>query len=105
MRMTLDSIGKVGFGVEIGTLSPDLPENKFASAFDAANIIVTLRFIDPFWRVKKLLKVGSEAQLSHSIQIVDDFTYDVIRKRKAEIYTADTSNKVRKWVKFFSLYS
>ncbi|XP_078429599.1 cytochrome P450, family 704, subfamily B, polypeptide 1 isoform X2 [Wolffia australiana] len=88
MRMTLDSIGKVGFGVEIGTLSPDLPENKFASAFDAANIIVTLRFIDPFWKVKRLLRVGSEALLSRSIKIVDSFTYDVIRKRKAEIQRA-----------------
>ncbi|CAN8303514.1 unnamed protein product [Cochlearia groenlandica] len=40
MRMTLDSICKVGFGVEIGTLAQDLPENRFAKAFDMANIIV-----------------------------------------------------------------
>ncbi|CAA6658744.1 unnamed protein product [Spirodela intermedia] len=99
MRMTLDSIGKVGFGVEIGTFSPDLPENQFASAFDAANIIVTLRFIDPFWRVKRLMRMGSEALLCRSIKIVDGFTYDVIRKRKAEIERAHkeagTKDKVK----------
>ncbi|KAJ0037906.1 hypothetical protein Pint_22804 [Pistacia integerrima] len=50
MRMTLDSICRVGFGVEIGTLAANLPENSFAQAFDTANIIVTLRFIDPFRR-------------------------------------------------------
>ncbi|KAH7570074.1 hypothetical protein JRO89_XS05G0040700 [Xanthoceras sorbifolium] len=85
MRMTLDSICKVGFGVEIGTLAPNLPDNQFAQAFDTANIIVTLRFIDPLWRIKRLLNLGSEALLDKSIKIIDDFTYSVIRKRKAEV--------------------
>ncbi|KAL2903992.1 hypothetical protein RDABS01_002702 [Bienertia sinuspersici] len=92
MRMTLDSICKVGFGVEIGTLAADLPENSFARAFDTANIIVTLRFIDPLWKIKKFLNVGSEALLSESIRIIDDFTYSVIRKRKAEIEAAKTDS-------------
>uniref|UniRef100_A0A0D9Z2L6 Cytochrome P450 n=1 Tax=Oryza glumipatula TaxID=40148 RepID=A0A0D9Z2L6_9ORYZ len=96
MRMTLDSICKVGFGVEIGTLSPDLPENSFAQAFDAANIIVTLRFIDPLWRLKKFLHVGSEALLEQSMKLVDDFTYSVIRRRKAEILQARASGKQEK---------
>lgn len=85
MRMTLDSICKVGFGVEIGTLSPSLPDNTFALAFDAANIIVTLRFFDPFWKIKRYLRIGSEALLQQSIKIVDKFTYGMITKRKAEI--------------------
>uniref|UniRef100_A0ACD5WGU0 Uncharacterized protein n=1 Tax=Avena sativa TaxID=4498 RepID=A0ACD5WGU0_AVESA len=96
MRMTLDSICKVGFGVEIGTLSPELPENSFAQAFDAANIIVTLRFIDPLWRVKRFLHVGSEALLEQSIRLVDEFTYSVIRRRKAEIMQARASGKQEK---------
>lgn len=88
MRMTLDSICKVGFGVEIGTLAPNLPENRFARAFDNANIIVTLRFIDPLWKIKKILNVGSEALLDQSIKTVDEFTYSVIRRRKAEMEEA-----------------
>ncbi|KAM0952980.1 putative cytochrome P450 [Dioscorea sansibarensis] len=84
MRMTLDSICKVGFGVEIGTLSPDMPDNSFAHAFDEANTIVTLRFIDPLWRIKRFLNLGSEALLERSIKVVDDFTYRMIRRRKAE---------------------
>ncbi|KAK1379566.1 Cytochrome P450, family 704, subfamily B, polypeptide 1 [Heracleum sosnowskyi] len=95
MRMTLDSICKVGFGVEIGTLAPHLPENRFALAFDTANITVTLRFIDPLWKVKKFLNVGSEAVLDKSIKIIDDFTYSVIRRRKAEI-EAEKINKMDK---------
>ncbi|CAN1794285.1 Cytochrome P450 704B1 [Linum perenne] len=88
MRMTLDSICKVGFGVEIGTLAPNLPDNQFARAFDTANIIVTLRFIDPLWRIKKLFNIGSEALLDRSMKIINDFTYSVIRRRKAELEEA-----------------
>ncbi|CAA3028879.1 cytochrome P450 704B1 [Olea europaea subsp. europaea] len=93
MRMTLDSICKVGFGVEIGTLAPNLPDNLFAKAFDTANIIVTLRFIDPLWRIKKFFNLGSEAILDQSIKTVDDFTYSVIRRRKEEIDDARGYNK------------
>ncbi|GAV60567.1 p450 domain-containing protein [Cephalotus follicularis] len=96
MRMTLDSICKVGFGVDIGTLAPTLPDSQFAQAFDIANIIVTLRFIDPLWRIKKFLKVGSESLLDKNIKIIDDFTYSVIRRRKAEIEEARESGKNNK---------
>ncbi|XWS23173.1 hypothetical protein CRYUN_Cryun29cG0098200 [Craigia yunnanensis] len=96
MRMTLDSICKVGFGVEIGTLAPNLPDNHFAQAFDTANIIVTLRFIDPLWKLKRFLNVGSEALLGKSIQVIDEFTYSVIRKRKAEIKETRESCKSSK---------
>ncbi|GKU99535.1 hypothetical protein SLEP1_g12373 [Rubroshorea leprosula] len=96
MRMTLDSICKVGFGVEIGTLDPNLPKNSFAQAFDTANIIVTLRFIDPLWKVKKFLNIGSEALLDKSIKVIDDFTYSVIRRRKAEIKDSQATSKTSK---------
>ncbi|GJN08961.1 hypothetical protein PR202_ga26923 [Eleusine coracana subsp. coracana] len=87
--------GKV-VDMQIGTLSPDLPENSFAQAFDATNIIVTLRFIDPLWRLKRFLHVGSEALLEQSIKLVDEFTYSVIRRRKAEILEARASGKQEK---------
>ncbi|KAM0961643.1 hypothetical protein FF1_021016 [Malus domestica] len=93
MRMTLDSICKVGFGVEIGTLAPNLPDNHFTKAFDTANIIVTLRFIDPLWRIKRYLNVGSEALLDKSIQTIDNFTYSVIQRRKAEIKESQQSSE------------
>ncbi|KAM1065452.1 hypothetical protein TB1_020299 [Malus domestica] len=93
MRMTLDSICKVGFGVEIGTLAPNLPDNHFAKAFDTANIIVTLRFIDPLWRIKRYLNVGSEALLDKSIKTIDNFTYSVIQRRKAEIKESQQSSE------------
>lgn len=91
MRLTLDSICKVGFGVEIGTLSPELPDNTFAYAFDMANMVVTLRFVDPLWRLKRFLHIGSESLLEKCIKVVDEFTYDMIRRRKAEISGAQAT--------------
>ncbi|KAF2298875.1 hypothetical protein GH714_028497 [Hevea brasiliensis] len=68
MRMTLDSICKVGFGVEIGTLAPNLPDNCFAQAFDTANIIVTLRFIDPLWKIKNSLTWDQKLYLTRALK-------------------------------------
>ncbi|GFQ02559.1 cytochrome p450 704b1 [Phtheirospermum japonicum] len=96
MRMTLDSICKVGFGVEIGTLAPNLPHNEFANAFDTANVTVTLRFIDPLWKLKKFFNIGTEALLDQNIRTVDNFTYSVIKRRKAEIEQGNGNNKDEK---------
>eukprot|EP00249_Psilotum_nudum_P007004 c20238_g1_i1 orf=614-2218(+) len=93
MRLTLDSICKVGFGIELGILSPHLPEVPFAKAFDSGNEIVTLRFIDPFWKVKRCLGIGYEAALKQSIKIVDDFTYKVIQTRKGEMEATEETGK------------
>ena len=75
---------------------PDLPDKRFAQAFDTANIIVTLRFIDPLWKLKRFLNVGSEALLDKSIKVIDEFTYNVIRRRKAEIKETRESSKTSK---------
>ncbi|MCL7041828.1 hypothetical protein MKW94_005366 [Papaver nudicaule] len=92
MRMTLDSICKVGFGVEIGTLTHELPDNRFAKAFECASTNVMLRFVNPLWRIKRFLNVGSEALLAQSIQVIDEFTYNLIHKRKAELHQVAKSN-------------
>lgn len=46
---------------------------------------MTLRFVDSLWRLKRFLHIGSEALLEKYMRVVDEFTYDMIRKRKAEI--------------------
>ncbi|KAI3895072.1 hypothetical protein MKW92_017244 [Papaver armeniacum] len=89
---SLDSICKVGFGVEIGTLAYELPDNLFAKAFEYASSTVTYRFMNPLWRLKKFFNVGSEALFVQSIQVIDEFTYNLIHKRKAELHEAAKSN-------------
>ncbi|KAI3949479.1 hypothetical protein MKW92_042857 [Papaver armeniacum] len=99
LRMTLDSICKVGFGVEIGTLALELPDNRFAKACEDATSTVMFRFINPLWRLMKFFNVGSEALFVQSIQVIDEFTYKLIHKRKAELHEVaksnDNGNKVK----------
>ncbi|KAI3837788.1 hypothetical protein MKX03_017179 [Papaver bracteatum] len=87
-RMTLDSTCKVGFGAEIGSLANDLTDSGFAKAFDQATSTVSSRFENPFWRLQRFFNVGCEALFVQSIQVIDEFTYSLIHKRKAELQGA-----------------
>lgn len=85
MRMTLDTTCKIGFGVELHCLSPSLPSVPFAKCFDDANCISFYRFGDPLWRLKRMLNIGTERKLKECIKVMDDFTFDVIDKRRKEM--------------------
>ena len=58
-RYTLDSIGQIGFGVEIGCLDDkegqDEERKAFAAAFDTSTNLIGNRFVDPLWKIKRLL--------------------------------------------------
>uniref|UniRef100_A0A0Q3RGN9 Cytochrome P450 n=1 Tax=Setaria italica TaxID=4555 RepID=A0A0Q3RGN9_SETIT len=89
MRSTLDSIFKVGFGVNLGSLSGCSKEGAaFARAFDNASEQVLYRFFDLFWKAKRLLNVSSEAAMNRSVRTVNDFVYAVI-DRKIEQMSSD----------------
>ncbi|KAH8952949.1 hypothetical protein BDL97_09G111900 [Sphagnum fallax] len=85
MRMTLDAICKISFGVEMGSLAPSLPTIPFAKAFKTTNEIVTTRFVDPLWKLKQFLNVSSEATVVQSAEEIDDFVYNVIHTRRSEL--------------------
>lgn len=88
MRMTLDTTCRVGFGVDLGCLSPGLPTLPFSVSFENTNAASFHRFIDPLWRVKRILQVGREKILKESVKVMDAFTYNVIKTRKAETSTS-----------------
>ena len=87
MRSTMDAICKLGFGVEVNSLSniKSGPEASFANAFEIANIMLFGRHFDPAWKLKRYFNIGSEATIKKSIKIVDDFVYNVIQTRRHEI--------------------
>ncbi|KAL7111703.1 hypothetical protein ACP275_05G106600 [Erythranthe tilingii] len=87
LRLTFDNICGLAFGKDPQTLSPGLPENGFASAFDRATEATLQRFIFPefVWRFKKWLRLGMEVSLSRSLKHVDDYMSDVISTRKLEL--------------------
>ncbi|KAH7300171.1 hypothetical protein KP509_24G048100 [Ceratopteris richardii] len=85
MRMTLDSICQVGFGVSLGSLSPELPDIPFAKAFDTVNEIITSRFFNAFWRIEKALNIGKEKILKKEVGVLNSFTANIIDQRSLEL--------------------
>lgn len=83
MKSMLDSIFKVGFGLEIDTLSgSDEFGVCFSKAFDESNWIVFRRYVDIFWSAKRYLNIGLERQLKKNIKIIDDFVYQLIQRKR-----------------------
>ncbi|KAL5572001.1 hypothetical protein UlMin_021598 [Ulmus minor] len=83
MRCTLDSIFKVGFGVELNCLEGSSKEGSdFMKAFDDSNALVYWRYVDPFWKWKRFLNIGCEATLKNNINLIDDFVNKLIRNKR-----------------------
>ncbi|CAN6823849.1 unnamed protein product [Brassica oleracea] len=86
MRCTLDSIFKVGFGVELKCLDGFSKEGEgFMEAFDEGNDATSLRFIDPLWKLKRFLNIGSQARLKKSVATIDKFVYRLITTKRKEL--------------------
>ncbi|XP_062233705.1 cytochrome P450 704C1-like isoform X2 [Phragmites australis] len=86
MKTTMDSIFKVGFGLELNTLSgSDESGIQFSEAFDEANYLVYHRYVDIFWQLKRFLNIGSEAKLKRSIQTIDNFVMQLIHQKREQM--------------------
>ncbi|THG02620.1 hypothetical protein TEA_006694 [Camellia sinensis var. sinensis] len=86
MKCTLDSMFKVGFGVELNCLDESSKEGSdFIKAFDDSNALVYWRYVDPFWKLKKFLNIGSEASLQKNVQLINNFTHNLIRTKRKQL--------------------
>lgn len=87
LRLTFDNICGLTFGKDPQTLSPGLPENSFALAFDRATEATLQRFILPevVWKLMKTLGLGMESALSKSLGHIDEYLTNIIETRKQEL--------------------
>ncbi|XP_019107742.1 cytochrome P450 704C1 isoform X2 [Beta vulgaris subsp. vulgaris] len=93
MKCTLDSIFKVGFGVELNCLEGSSKEGvEFMKAFDDANALVYWRYVDPTWKLKRALNIGSEAALNKNIKVIDTFVNAVITTKRKQLDEQHDSN-------------
>ncbi|KAI5070361.1 hypothetical protein GOP47_0014704 [Adiantum capillus-veneris] len=70
-------------------LSPELPDVPFGKAFKKVNEIVITRLFNPFWELKKALNIGNERFLKQEMKVVNSFTTNIIRRRRAELQEKD----------------
>ncbi|KAK6804499.1 hypothetical protein RDI58_002283 [Solanum bulbocastanum] len=86
MRCSLDSIFKVGFGVDLNCLDePGGDDNSFIKAFDDSNELIYWRYVDPFWKLKRYFNIGSEALLKKNIKFIHEFVDELIRSRRKQL--------------------
>ncbi|KAF7825982.1 cytochrome P450 704C1 [Senna tora] len=94
MRCTLDSIFKVGFGVELNCLEGSSKEGtEFMKAFDESNALVYWRYVDPLWKIKKFLNIGCEATLKNNVKLMNDFVLSVIKAKRQHMANQDYNDK------------
>lgn len=94
MRCTLDSIFKVGFGVDLNCLDGSSGEGtEFMKAFDESNALVYWRYADPFWKLKRISNIGSEASLKKNIKVIDDFVHNLISTKRNLLGMQQDSNE------------
>ncbi|KAI4354918.1 hypothetical protein L6164_003743 [Bauhinia variegata] len=89
----LDSIFKVGFGVELNCLEGSSKEgSEFMKAFDESNALVYWRYVDPFWKIKRFLNIGCEATLKKNLKLINDFVNAVIKTKREILAIQENSD-------------
>ncbi|KAL8547282.1 hypothetical protein ACS0TY_006852 [Phlomoides rotata] len=94
-RFAFDNVCKIAFGYDPGYLSPSLPEEKFAMAFEKAVKLSTNRltsFIPNFWKIKKALNSESEKQLGIAVMEVREFAKEIIRNKKQDVTSVESAD-------------
>ncbi|KAM1634373.1 hypothetical protein FF1_027635 [Malus domestica] len=51
-------------------------------AYDESTALTYFRYIDPFWKLKRIFNLGFEAFLKNYVKVVDDFMHQVINSRR-----------------------
>ncbi|PKI67079.1 hypothetical protein CRG98_012500, partial [Punica granatum] len=75
MRAGLDSIFKVGFGVDLNCLEGWSKEaSNFMKAFDNANALIYWRYVDPLWKLKRFLLESKK----DPVKMNDKYLRDII---------------------------
>lgn len=93
MRYSLDSIFKVGFGVDLNCLEGTNARGlEFIKSVDEANEIISGRYIDPMWKIKRYFNIGGEKTLKKNIKFIHGFANDVIQAKREQMDKEDYYN-------------
>lgn len=90
-QYTLQTIGQIGFGIDLGALDGAAGKriaDDFGDAFNNATQLSGDRTLDPLWKVKRLFGIGSEARLRMEVARVRAFSNRVIEDRRGEAVAA-----------------
>ncbi|CAB4440115.1 unnamed protein product [Rhizophagus irregularis] len=82
-RFTLNSFGRITFGLDFDCLTNIKNPVKFAVAFDLAQTITNKRVTNPYlWRCNEMF-TDEGNKIREACKYLSDFAYDIIRKRRS----------------------
>ncbi|MQL86273.1 hypothetical protein Taro_018813 [Colocasia esculenta] len=86
-RFTFDLVCSTFFGVDLGSLSADFPTVPFARAVSDAEEVIVVRFALPpaWWKLMRWLRIGPERKMAAAMRVIDEFIYQHIASKKAEL--------------------
>lgn len=76
---TLNSIFEIGFGLQIDDI---VNYNIFADSFDLVQPLFEYRFINPFWKLQRIMCIGYEYSIKVYTKIINNLVYDLIQNKK-----------------------
>jgi len=97
MTYTMDSIGELGFGVDVGSIKGNQRAADFCEAFDYCQQASYLRVFNPLW------KVTPHHNFNAKLRILDDYMKEIIADRRQEMADGqDVSGRVDLLSRFIS---
>lgn len=84
-RFTLDTIGEIGFGRNIGAL--ENADSPFLKSFDRAQQIMFVRLCVPLWRLRRFLRLGDEADGPKHFKLLKDYSAETVDDLKDNLDT------------------
>mmetsp|Transcript_10887 Transcript_10887/g.16431 ORF Transcript_10887/g.16431 Transcript_10887/m.16431 type:complete len:499 (-) Transcript_10887:51-1547(-) len=84
-RYTFDSICTIAFGMDVNSLGGNETDIQFQRSYDFAQSTNFTRFLDPLWKIQKMLGVGIEGALPPHLERIDEYLYNIIDQRLEEL--------------------
>ena len=93
-RFTMDTFCEIAFGKSTNSVTSYPKQHAFGVAFDDMVERITVRGLDPFWKLKRLLNVGSEWYIHEDHMVIKNFVQNIVRqKNENRSKVADESGK------------
>ncbi|KAI8847580.1 cytochrome P450 [Chytridium lagenaria] len=89
---TMDTFGKVGFGIDLRTLDNPTTPPAFTKSFDLILTILNYRFTNSFYNLSEHLD-GNRRLLNENLKVVNDFVYGRIKEKKAQLAASNDGAK------------
>nr|CAG8518869.1 4089_t:CDS:2 [Entrophospora candida] len=90
-RFTLDTFGKISFGIDMKCLEQLDDPLHFAIAFDYVQQFVSQRKENPLWRFTEIFSERGK-RIRKEVKYLDEFAYNIIKERKSKNFNDSASS-------------